>query len=236
MKKQIISGFLSALVAFGFLQGCSKTQEKANNEKNLYTIELPIEKEITEEENEKLKANLEAKISEFNYENRGIEIKFDLGLSIRDFAECKVNYELLNEIIELYSKIDEDYKRIYYAPINIYNIDFNYVNLKNIDTNIYITHSGIKLENIIPVIKSIPNPSLDINYSINLNKDDIPILLDLIELISEKNGSLDISTYGMYKKDELCELMLGINKKWHFNSFSFTSYDDFTAYTSNINT
>lgn len=141
--KQIISGALSCLALLGLLKGCNEIKEKKEAENNSYVIEIPIEEneEKTEKELAELKTSLEEKIKEFNNDN--IYIEYNLGLVINDINYAEINYELLNEIIALYSKIDDSFKIISYYPHNIYNIDFNYVNLKDLEFQLIVNSNQI---------------------------------------------------------------------------------------------
>lgn len=236
MKKRIISGLLSALAAFGLLKGCSEINDKINEEKNSYVIELPLDEEeqIIIDKNEQIIEELETKIKEFNNENNNVIIKLDLGLTINEIGESKINYELLNEIIALYSRLDDNFKKIYYHPSDIYSIDFNYINLKNTNICIYITNHITNINNIIPAIKTCPNPSLFICYSAIFTENDNSTILKLIEQISEKNGGLSFSNYEPYNKNAFDKLMSTINEDWQFSTFSYRCSDDFTKYTSNV--
>ena len=235
--KRIISGALSCLALLGLLKGCSKTNDKINEEQNTYVVELPIDgkEQIIIDKNEQIIEELKTKINEFNSKNNNIVVELDLGLTIDEIETGEVNYELLNEIIALYSKIDDNFKKIYYHPSNIYSLDFNYINLKNTNICIYITNHITKIDYIIPAIKTCPNPSLFISYSANFTENDNSLILKLIEQISEKNGGLKISDYEPYDKTAFDQLISNINKDWHFNTFSYRCSDDFTKYISNIN-
>ena len=100
-----------------------------------------------------------------------------------------MDYNLLNEIISLYSEIDNNFKEIRYFPNKNYNIDFNKINLKGLKFNLYIESKEINEQKIIPALKQSNEPSVVISI---INEFNLVPLLNTLDVISEKNGSASI--------------------------------------------
>ena len=246
--KRIISGALGCLALLGLLKGCSELKEKKEEETNSSSIEIPVDEneeesnsiiieipaeEKTEKELSELKSSLEEKIKEFNNENINIEYNLALTINDIDINDTEINYELLNEIIALYSQIEDNFKKINYYPHNIYNIDFNYVNLKDLEFQLIVDSSQINKKKVIPALECNISPSLIIR---SLKENDISSLLDILEIISKKNGNVSIIMNTTdYNEDALNELTANMKKEWHFNYFSIISDNDFSSLISKIN-
>ena len=146
--KPIISGILAGLTISG-LVSCGEKKETIQEEEKheSYVVELPIE-----DEKSLLEPNYEEELKSLidNLDSETVLVEYgDLdNLIIVDQQKGEVNYDKLNEIIEVYSKIDSNFKDIMYIPSYLYNIDFNKLNIEDLNSGIYLSYPIVDVNNI----------------------------------------------------------------------------------------
>lgn len=232
--KRAVCGILSTLTLLGLLKGSSKVEKKNSEEINTPpAIETPIEE--SEVQKNALESILKHKIEEFNNRNNNkMYIEYKAGLIIYDIDNTEVDYEQLNEIIDLYSKLDDTFTSINYYPYNFYNINFNYVNLQDLGFYLVVYSYQIKLENITPAIQKSLLSSLIISKLEETNTNN---LIELMEMVSNKNGNISfVMDTKDYNQKAIDILINNINKRnSHFNNLSIISNNPFSLLVSQVN-
>ena len=209
--KKVMAGILATLIASGLVSGCKSNRNASADlkENKTYTLELPI------------KDNL------MNIGDNGeVDVSF-IGkvLNIIDRTEADINYEALNRLLQT---IDEE--EVFYYPADIYNIDFDKVNLKDGKWHIVITSSCRDWDNIKYVIEN----SCDITISINsFSESDVADLLDIIKLVSDRHGTIMLNTW-LVSDEGTCKLLEGLDPTWSFARFSLATQKDVGLYLRNI--
>ena len=233
--KQIISGVLASLTISG-LVSCGeprKSTQEVDEEKNSYVVELPIadEENLLEPNYEK---ELKSLINNLDMDAILVRYEFD-NLIIADQQQGKIDYDKLNEIIEAYSKIDSYHKDIIYIPFYLYNIDFSKLNLKNIDLSITLSYPITAENNLITAINKAKDVTLYVRYSNELDEKSNSSILNIIEQVANKNGTLDIQSTETLSNTAINDILSKIKKEWHFNSIFITTRSDISAYLPKLN-
>ena len=233
--KQIISGVLASLTISG-LVSCGeprKSTQEVDEEKNSYVVELPIadEENLLEPNYEK---ELKSLINNLDMDAILVRYEFD-NLIIADQQQGKIDYDKLNEIIEAYSKIDSYHKDIIYIPFYLYNIDFSKLNLKNIDLSITLIYPITAENNLITAVNKAKDVTLYVRYSNELDEKSNSSILNIIEQVANKNGTLDIQSTETLSNTAINDILSKIKKEWHFNSIFITTRSDISAYLPNMN-
>lgn len=225
--KRMVSGILAALTISGVVSGCknNNTQDKTAETKEPYVIELPIVGSIKEEQ------ELETLIEKVNSEGAMRVLYDDYILVIGDIVKTEVDYELLNKIIDLFGRINED-KTIMYFPASINNINFDNLNVEDSELEITIADGNVDLANIKRAIEKNPTTNISVYY---FEEQQVSELLELFKLISDNNGEVTIQTYTKVSDEAFKKLLEGIQRDWHFSRFSIGAYQDFTSYVSKFN-
>lgn len=233
--KQIISGVLASLTISG-LVSCGeprKSTQEVDEEKDSYVVELPIadEENLLEPNYEK---ELKSLINNLDMDAILVRYEFDK-LIIADQQQGKIDYDKLNEIIEAYSKIDSYHKDIIYIPFYLYNIDFSKLNIKNIDLSITLSYPITAENNLITAINKAKDVTLYVRYSNELDEKSNSSILNIIEQVANKNGTLDIQSTETLSNTAINDILSKIKKEWHFNSIFITTRSDISAYLPNMN-
>ena len=233
--KQIISGVLASLTISG-LVSCGeprKSTQEVDEEKDSYVVELPIadEENLLEPNYEK---ELKSLINNLDMDAILVRYEFD-NLIIADQQQGKIDYDKLNEIIEAYSKIDSYHKDIIYIPFYLYNIDFSKLNIKNIDLSITLSYPITAENNLITAINKAKDVTLYVRYSNELDEKSNSSILNIIEQVANKNGTLDIQSTETLSNTAINDILSKIKKEWHFNSIFITTRSDISAYLPNMN-
>ncbi len=233
--KQIISGVLASLTISG-LVSCGeprKSTQEVEEEKDSYVVELPIadEENLLEPNYEK---ELKSLINNLDMDAILVRYEFD-NLIIADQQQGKIDYDKLNEIIEAYSKIDSYHKDIIYIPFYLYNIDFSKLNIKNIDLSITLSYPITAENNLITAINKAKDVTLYVRYSNELDEKSNSSILNIIEQVANKNGTLDIQSTETLSNTAINDILSKIKKEWHFNSIFITTRSDISAYLPNMN-
>ena len=116
-----------------------------------------------------------------------VRYEFD-NLIIADQQQGKIDYDKLNEIIEAYSKIDSYHKDIIYIPFYLYNIDLS----------ITLSYPITAENNLITAINKAKDVTLYVRYSNELDEKSNSSILNIIEQVANKNGTLDINQQKLY--------------------------------------
>ena len=233
--KQIISGVLASLTISG-LVSCGeprKSTQEVEEEKNSYVVELPIadEENLLEPNYEK---ELKSLINNLDMDAILVRYEFD-NLIIADQQQGKIDYDKLNEIIEAYSKIDSYHKDIIYIPFYLYNIDFSKLNIKNIDLSITLSYPITAENNLITAVNKAKDVTLYVRYSNELDEKSNSSILNIIEQVANKNGTLDIQSTETLSNTAINDILSKIKKEWHFNSIFITTRSDISAYLPKLN-
>ena len=233
--KQIISGVLASLTISG-LVSCGeprKSTQEVEEEKDSYVVELPIadEENLLEPNYEK---ELKSLINNLDMDAILVRYEFD-NLIIADQQQGKIDYDKLNEIIEAYSKIDSYHKDIIYIPFYLYNIDFSKLNIKNIDLSITLSYPITAENNLITAVNKAKDVTLYVRYSNELDEKSNSSILNIIEQVANKNGTLDIQSTETLSNTAINDILSKIKKEWHFNSIFITTRSDISAYLPNMN-
>lgn len=233
--KQIISGVLASLTISG-LVSCGeprKSTQEVEEEKDSYVVELPIadEENLLEPNYEK---ELKSLINNLDMDAILVRYEFD-NLIIADQQQGKIDYDKLNEIIEAYSKIDSYHKDIIYIPFYLYNIDFSKLNIKNIDLSITLSYPITAENNLITAINKAKDVTLYVRYSNELDEKSNSSILNIIEQVANKNGTLDIQSTETLSNTAINDILSKIKKDWHFNSIFITTRSDISAYLPKLN-
>ena len=233
--KQIISGVLASLTISG-LVSCGeprKSTQEVEEEKDSYVVELPIadEENLLEPNYEK---ELKSLINNLDMDAILVRYEFD-NLIIAAQQQGKIDYDKLNEIIEAYSKIDSYHKDIIYIPFYLYNIDFSKLNIKNIDLSITLSYPITAENNLITAINKAKDVTLYVRYSNELDEKSNSSILNIIEQVANKNGTLDIQSTETLSNTAINDILSKIKKEWHFNSIFITTRSDISAYLPNMN-
>lgn len=233
--KQIISGVLASLTISG-LVSCGeprKSTQEVEEEKDSYVVELPIadEENLLEPNYEK---ELKSLINNLDMDAILVRYEFD-NLIIADQQQGKIDYDKLNEIIEAYSKIDSYHKDITYIPFYFYNIDFSKLNIKNIDLSITLSYPITAENNLITAVNKAKDVTLYVRYSNELDEKSNSSILNIIEQVANKNGTLDIQSTETLSNTAINDILSKIKKDWHFNSIFITTRSDISAYLPNMN-
>ena len=233
--KQIISGVLASLTISG-LVSCGeprKSTQEVEEEKDSYVVELPIadEENLLEPNYEK---ELKTLINNLDMDAILVRYEFD-NLIIADQQQGKIDYDKLNEIIEAYSKIDSYHKDIIYIPFYLYNIDFSKLNIKNIDLSITLSYPITAENNLITAINKAKDVTLYVRYSNELDEKSNSSILNIIEQVANKNGTLDIQSTETLSNTAINDILSKIKKEWHFNSIFITTRSDISAYLPKLN-
>ena len=233
--KQIISGVLASLTISG-LVSCGeprKSTQEVEEEKDSYVVELPIadEENLLEPNYEK---ELKSLINNLDMDAVLVRYEFD-NLIIADQQQGKIDYDKLNEIIEAYSKIDSYHKDIIYIPFYLYNIDFSKLNIKNIDLSITLSYPITAENNLITAVNKAKDVTLYVRYSNELDEKSNSSILNIIEQVANKNGTLDIQSTETLSNTAINDILSKIKKEWHFNSIFITTRSDISAYLPNMN-
>ena len=233
--KQIISGVLASLTISG-LVSCGeprKSTQEVEEEKDSYVVELPIadEENLLEPNYEK---ELKSLINNLDMDAILVRYEFD-NLIIADQQQGKIDYDKLNEIIEAYSKIDSYHKDIIYIPFYLYNIDFSKLNIKNIDLSITLSYPITAENNLITAVNKAKDVTLYVRYSNELDEKSNSSILNIIEQVANKNGTLDIQSTETLSNTAINDILSKIKKDWHFNSIFITTRRDISAYLPNMN-
>ena len=233
--KQIISGVLASLTISG-LVSCGeprKSTQEVDEEKDSYVVELPIadEENLLEPNYEK---ELKSLINNLDMDAILVRYEFD-NLIIADQQQGKIDYDKLNEIIEAYSKIDSYHKDIIYIPFYLYNIDFSKLNIKNIDLSITLSYPITAENNLITAINKAKDVTLYVRYSNELDEKSNSSILNIIEQVANKNGTLDIQSTETLSNTAINDILSKIKKDWHFNSIFITTRSDISAYLPKLN-
>ena len=233
--KQIISGVLASLTISG-LVSCGeprKSTQEVEEEKDSYVVELPIadEENLLEPNYEK---ELKSLINNLDMDAILVRYEFD-NLIIADQQQGKIDYDKLNEIIEAYSKIDSYHKDITYIPFYFYNIDFSKLNIKNIDLSITLSYPIADENNLITAINKAKDVTLYVRYSNELDEKSNSSILNIIEQVANKNGTLDIQSTETLSNTAINDILSKIKKDWHFNSIFITTRSDISAYLPKLN-
>ena len=233
--KQIISGVLASLTISG-LVSCGeprKSTQEVEEEKDSYVVELPIadEENLLEPNYEK---ELKTLINNLDMDAILVRYEFD-NLIIADQQQGKIDYDKLNEIIEAYSKIDSYHKDIIYIPFYLYNIDFSKLNIKNIDLSITLSYPITSENNLITAINKAQDITLYVRYSNELDEKSNSSILNIIEQVANKNGTLDIQSTETLSNTAINDILSKIKKDWHFNSIFITTRSDISAYLPKLN-
>ena len=233
--KQIISGVLASLTISG-LVSCGeprKSTQEVEEEKDSYVVELPIadEENLLEPNYEK---ELKSLINNLDMDAILVRYEFD-NLIIADQQQGKIDYDKLNEIIEAYSKIDSYHKDIIYIPFYLYNIDFSKLNIKNIDLSITLSYPITAENNLITAVNKAKDVTLYVRYSNELDEKSNSSILNIIEQVANKNGTLDIQSTETLSNTAINDILSKIKKDWHFNSIFITTRSDISAYLPNMN-
>ena len=233
--KQIISGVLASLTISG-LVSCGeprKSTQEVEEEKDSYVVELPIadEENLLEPNYEK---ELKSLINNLDMDAILVRYEFD-NLIIADQQQGKIDYDKLNEIIEAYSKIDSYHKDIIYIPFYLYNIDFSKLNIKNIDLSITLSYPITAENNLITAVNKAKDVTLYVRYSNELDEKSNSSILNIIEQVANKNGTLDIQSTETLSNTAINDILSKIKKDWHFNSIFITTRSDISAYLPKLN-
>ena len=233
--KQIISGVLASLTISG-LVSCGeprKSTQEVDEEKDSYVVELPSadEENLLEPNYEK---ELKSLINNLDMDAILVRYEFD-NLIIADQQQGKIDYDKLNEIIEAYSKIDSYHKDIIYIPFYLYNIDFSKLNIKNIDLSITLSYPITAENNLITAINKAKDVTLYVRYSNELDEKSNSSILNIIEQVANKNGTLDIQSTETLSNTAINDILSKIKKDWHFNSIFITTRSDISAYLPKLN-
>lgn len=233
--KQIISGVLASLTISG-LVSCGeprKSTQEVEEEKDSYVVELPIadEENLLEPNYEK---ELKTLINNLDMDAVLVRYEFD-NLIIADQQQGKIDYDKLNEIIEAYSKIDSYHKDIIYIPFYLYNIDFSKLNIKNIDLSITLSYPITAENNLITAVNKAKDVTLYVRYSNELDEKSNSSILNIIEQVANKNGTLDIQSTETLSNTAINDILSKIKKDWHFNSIFITTRSDISAYLPKLN-
>ena len=233
--KQIISGVLASLTISG-LVSCGeprKSTQEVEEEKDSYVVELPIadEENLLEPNYEK---ELKTLINNLDMDAVLVRYEFD-NLIIAAQQQGKIDYDKLNEIIEAYSKIDSYHKDIIYIPFYLYNIDFSKLNIKNIDLSITLSYPITAENNLITAINKAKDVTLYVRYSNELDEKSNSSILNIIEQVANKNGTLDIQSTETLSNTAINDILSKIKKDWHFNSIFITTRSDISAYLPKLN-
>ena len=233
--KQIISGVLASLTISG-LVSCGeprKSTQEVEEEKDSYVVELPIadEENLLEPNYEK---ELKSLINNLDMDAILVRYEFD-NLIIADQQQGKIDYDKLNEIIEAYSKIDSYHKDIIYIPFYLYNIDFSKLNIKNIDLSITLSYPITAENNLITAVNKAKDVTLYVRYSNELDEKSNSSILNIIEQVANKNGTLDIQSTETLSNTAINDILSKIKKEWHFNSIFITTRSDISAYLPKLN-
>ena len=233
--KQIISGVLASLTISG-LVSCGeprKSTQEVEEEKDSYVVELPIadEENLLEPNYEK---ELKSLINNLDMDAILVRYEFD-NLIIAAQQQGKIDYDKLNEIIEAYSKIDSYHKDIIYIPFYLYNIDFSKLNIKNIDLSITLSYPIADENNLITAVNKAKDVTLYVRYSNELDEKSNSSILNIIEQVANKNGTLDIQSTEALSNTAINDILSKIKKDWHFNSIFITTRSDISAYLPNMN-
>ena len=233
--KKIISGVLASLTISG-LVSCGeprKSTQEVEEEKDSYVVELPIadEENLLEPNYEK---ELKSLINNLDMDAILVRYEFD-NLIIADQQQGKIDYDKLNEIIEAYSKIDSYHKDIIYIPFYLYNIDFSKLNIKNIDLSITLSYPIADENNLITAVNKAKDVTLYVRYSNELDEKSNSSILNIIEQVANKNGTLDIQSTETLSNTAINDILSKIKKEWHFNSIFITTRSDISAYLPNMN-
>ena len=233
--KQIISGVLASLTISG-LVSCGeprKSTQEVEEEKDSYVVELPIadEENLLEPNYEK---ELKTLINNLDMDAILVRYEFD-NLIIAAQQQGKIDYDKLNEIIEAYSKIDSYHKDIIYIPFYLYNIDFSKLNIKNIDLSITLSYPIADENNLITAVNKAKDVTLYVRYSNELDEKSNSSILNIIEQVANKNGTLDIQSTETLSNIAINDILSKIKKDWHFNSIFITTRSDISAYLPKLN-
>ena len=233
--KQIISGVLASLTISG-LVSCGeprKSTQEVEEEKDSYVVELPIadEENLLEPNYEK---ELKSLINNLDMDAILVRYEFD-NLIIAAQQQGKIDYDKLNEIIEAYSKIDSYHKDIIYIPFYLYNIDFSKLNIKNIDLSITLSYPIADENNLITAVNKAKDVTLYVRYSNELDEKSNSSILNIIEQVANKNGTLDIQSTETLSNTAINDILSKIKKEWHFNSIFITTRSDISAYLPKLN-
>ena len=234
--KQIISGVLAGLT-ISELVSCGEKRESAQEveeKKESYIVELPIEDETS-----LLEPNYEEELKSLidNLDSETILVEYGVldNLLIVDQQKGEVDYDKLNEIIEVYSKIDSNFKDIMYIPFYLYNIDFNKLNIEDLNLWIALSYPVVDVNNINTAINKAKESTLYIEYGNEFDEESNKDILKIIKKVSEKNGNVNLIANENYKESALDDILANIKKEWHFTSFDIQSRNDISPYLPNIN-
>lgn len=233
--KPIISGILAGLTISG-LVSCGEKKETIQEEEKheSYVVELPIE-----DEKSLLEPNYEEELKSLidNLDSETVLVEYgDLdNLIIVDQQKGEVNYDKLNEIIEVYSKIDSNFKDIMYIPSYLYNIDFNKLNIEDLNLGIYLSYPIVDVNNINTAIDKAKESTLFIEYGNEFDEESNKDILEVIKKVSEKNGNVYLEEHENYKESDVDDILANIKKEWHFTIFDILSQNDISPYLPNIN-
>ena len=231
--QSIISGALAGLTISGFVSCSEKKDSTEEVEEESYVVELPIEsKQSLLEPN--YEDELKTLIDNLDMDTVLVRYEFD-NLIIADQKQGEVDYDKLNEIIEVYSKIDSYNKDIIYIPFYIYNIDFNKLNIRNLGLSITLSYPITAENNLITAVNKAKDVTLYVRYSNELDEKSNSSILNIIEQVANKNGTLDIQSTETLSNTAINDILSKIKKDWHFNSIFITTRSDISAYLPNMN-
>ena len=232
--QSIISGALAGLTISGFVSCSEKKDSTEEVEEESYVVELPIEsKQNLLEPN--YEDELKTLIDNLDMDTVLVRYEFD-NLIIADQKQGEVDYDKLNEIIEVYSKIDSYNKDIIYIPFYIYNIDFNKLNIRNLGLSITLSYPVTNENNLMTAINKANDITLYVEYSSELDEKSNSSILKVIKQVANKKGTLDIRSTDAFSNSAINDMLSKIKKEWHFSSVFITTRSDISSYLSNINT
>lgn len=239
--KRFVAGFLAALGISGMLGGC---KDKGNSNflaepDKSYSFSDENKKEtpvVTDE----LKSNYDTfylLLEELKKQEMGIEIEYaNDALKIYDSGSGNVNYDLLNQLLEVYSLVKEKGKIYYFTHTTKGNelLDFEKVNIKpnQILYFFVVPYQGIDFENIEKAIEKHNNNP--INLTINLSKDAPELPLNLMEALNGRDSKILILSRDKEYK-EGAETLSKINPAWEFDEVSIDLYGDYSKHLKNLN-
>lgn len=234
--KRFVAGFLAALGISGMLGGC-KDKESSDflvESDESYSLLNDNEKEEEIVIIDELLSNYDVfylLLEELEKQDMGIRIECDLErLSIFDNGRGNINYDLLNQFLEVYSLIQENGKVVYYfnGEEGSEWLDFEKINIQSSQILRFaiFSYQEIVFENIEKAIEQNNHIELLILLS-----EDLPELpLNLLATLSGKDSKITIASL----TEGYVEALSKIDSEWEFEELSLRVHGDYSKYLKNF--